>query len=288
MKNKLSVVLAVYNEEENLTCCLNSVQGLADEIVVVDGGSSDKSLEIAKSYGARVIITDNPPMFHINKQKALEAASDDWILQLDADEVVSPKLKEEIEKVIDMDDEQLITHQKNLKQKKLFLRNQNQLEKRDGLIGTREGGYAAFFIPRLNFFLGKYLKYGGTYPDGAIRLVKKGKAKFPCKDVHEIIQVSGKVGWLEGQLLHRDSPTLRRYLERNSRYVNLLTAQLAEEKVGLGLIQIVNYFFVKPTLWFLLTLIRYKGILDGYQGVIFSFFSALRFPRAYLRYIMKR
>ena len=103
MKQKLSVVLAVFNEQENLGKCLDSVKDLADEIIIVDGGSSDRTVEIAKSYGAKVIETNNPPIFHINKQKALELATNQWILQLDADERVSKKLLNEIEEVINMD-----------------------------------------------------------------------------------------------------------------------------------------------------------------------------------------
>ena len=81
---RLSVVLAVFNEEDVLGKCLESVKGLADEIVIVDGGSTDKTVEIAKSFGAKVLVTDNPPVFHINKQKAVDRANGDWILQLDA------------------------------------------------------------------------------------------------------------------------------------------------------------------------------------------------------------
>ena len=96
---KISVVLAVFNEEENLKACLESVKDLAWEIVVVDGGSTDKTLEIAKAFGARTIQTNNPPVFHINKNKAIDAARGDWILQLDADEIVGEDLAEEIKGV---------------------------------------------------------------------------------------------------------------------------------------------------------------------------------------------
>src|ERR1035437_8509354 len=99
-KKTLSVVLATYNEEANLTACLDSVKYLADEIVVVDGTSSDKTVEIAKSHGAKVLVKDNPQMFHINKQKAIDMATGDWILQLDADEQVSKELAEEVRKFI--------------------------------------------------------------------------------------------------------------------------------------------------------------------------------------------
>jgi hypothetical protein len=159
------------------------------------------------------------------------------------------------------------------------------LVKRDGQIGTSEGVYNAFFIPRLNYFLGRYLKYGGVYPDGVIRLVKKNHAKFPCVDVHEQISVEGRVGWLQHDLLHIDSPTFSRYLSRNRRYITLLSEELKRDHVGVDLMGVIRYFVWLPGVWFVTTFIRHKGFLDSWQGFVFSFFSALRFPRAYLAYM---
>lgn len=284
----LSVVLAVFNEEKNVGACLESVKDIAQEIVIVDGSSTDETVAIAKRYGARVHITDNPPIFHINKQKAIAMAKNEWILQLDADERVSPALAKEIMKVIAMDDDALASYQQKLPNRSLFLRHQALLEKRDGAIGTMNGSYSAFFIPRLNYFLGRYLRYGGVYPDGVIRLICKGKAYLPCKDVHEQMVVEGRVGWLQHDLYHIDSPTFARYLDRNKRYIKLLAQQLADEKTGKDLLTMLDYFLFKPTSWFLQTQIRHKGMLDGYQGTVFSLFSALRFPRAYYQYLKKK
>ena len=286
-RKKLSVVIATYNEEKNIGECLDFVKDIADEIIIVDGSSTDKTREIAKKYGAKVIKTTNPPIFHINKQKALEEASSEWILQLDADERVSKNLAKEIIEVINMNDGELEKYEGFVLVNKLFLRHQKLLEKRDGFIGTKEGKYAAFFFPRLNFFLGKYIKHGGVYPDGVIRLVKNGKSRFPAKSVHEQIVIDGRVGWLKHDLFHYDSPTFERYLFRNSKYIGLIANELDQHNVGKNIFQLINYLFIKPIYWFLLTQIRHKGILDGWRGVIFSFFSALRFPRAYLRYLKK-
>lgn len=282
MKN-LTVALATYNEENNLSACLESVKDLASEIVIVDGSSTDKTVAIAKKFSARVTVTDNPPIFHINKQKAIAMATSEWILQLDADERVTPALAREIKKVISLPEKELEEYEELLPNRALFLRHQKLLEKRDGQIG-KEGAYVAFFIPRLNYFLGKYLRYGGTYPDGVIRLFKKGKAHLPTKDVHEQMVVDGRVGWLENALKHKDSPTFRRYLERNNRYINLMTKQLEEKFVRKNIKTSADYLLFKPVSWFFLTQVRHKGVLDGYQGIVFSFFSALRFPRAYMRY----
>src|SRR4030042_6431382 len=100
MSNTLSIVLAVRNEEENIGRCLDSVKSIADEIIVVDEYSSDKTVEIAKKYSAKIFLEPHHDIFHISKQKALEKATGDWILQLDADEVVTPELAKEIELVI--------------------------------------------------------------------------------------------------------------------------------------------------------------------------------------------
>src|SRR5258708_22769535 len=143
---KLSVVLAVFNEEKNLEACLASIKDIADEIVIVDGSSTDETVVIAKKFNARILITDNPPIFHINKQKAIDMAKNEWILQLDADERVSPKLAKEITKIIAMTDQEIESYENSLSKRNLFLKHQEILEKRDGQIGTKSGSYTAFFI----------------------------------------------------------------------------------------------------------------------------------------------
>lgn len=282
---KISVVLATRNEEENLAKCLIPVRDIASEIVVVDESSEDRTVEIAKNFGAKVTVVKHEPIFHKTKQRALALAESEWILQLDADEIVTKPLAEEIMKVTSMEPDELENYESTVFKNKLFIRHQKLLEERDGKIGDITGEYVAFFIPRLNYFLGKYLRYGGVYPDGVIRLVKRGKAYFPAKSVHEQIMVEGRVGWLKNDLIHMADPTFKRYLARNSRYIDLLAADLKEERVGKNLWQPFIYYFVKPVWWFFLTQIRHKGILDGWQGIVFSFFSALRFPRAYYRYL---
>jgi len=283
---KLSVVLAVRNEEKNLEACLASVKEIADEIVVVDEESSDRTKAIAESYKAKVIVVKHAKVFHISKEKALQAATGEWIFQLDADERVSEKLGKEILKVISMTDAEIDKYQETLKKRRLFLRHQKLVEERDGRVGN-DGEYAGFFIPRLNYFLGKYLKYGGVYPDGVIRLVKKGHAHFPAESVHEQISVDGKVGWLGNDLIHMADTTFRRYLKRNSYYIDLIADDMKKDRLSKNVWQFINYCFIKPAWWFLLTQVRHKGILDGFQGIVFSFFSALRFPRAYIRYLRK-
>lgn len=281
---RLSVAIATFNEEENIKRCLESVKEIADEIVVVDGSSKDKTVEIAKSYGAKVLVKDNPVMFHINKQRAIEMSSGDWILQLDADEVLSDSLSEEIKRITAMKNSEIEEYEKSTPD--LLRRHQKIVEERDGPIGNSSLPYAAFFIPRLNYFLGRYLKHGGVYPDGVIRLFKKNEAYLPCKDVHEQYIVSGKVGWLRNDLAHFDSPTFKKYIKRNNRYTSFIAGQYKQQKLPKNPIVGFDYIVIKPIYWFILTFFRHKGFLDSWQGFIFSFFSSLRFPVSYIKYLI--
>ncbi len=281
---KLSVAIATFKEEKNIEKCLNSIKEIADEIVIVDGSSTDRTVEIAAKFNAKIIVTTNPPIFHINKQKAIDASSGDWVLQLDADEVVSKKLSDEIEKVIKMSNEEIGEYEKNIPE--LFRRHQDILKARDGQIGEETGEYNAFFIARSNYFLGRFLKYGGVYPDGVIRLFRKNKARLPQMDVHEQYDVSGRVGWLKENLLHYDSPTFSKYLKRNSRYTSLMAKQFREQKLSKNPLTAFNYLIIKPIYWFLLTFIRHKGFMDSWQGFVFSFFSSLRFPISFIKYLL--
>jgi hypothetical protein len=131
------------------------------------------------------------------------------------------------------------------------------------------------------------MRYGGVYPDGVIRLIRKGKAYLPCKDVHEQMVVEGRVGWLQNDLYHIDSPSFGRYLQRNKRYVDLLAKDLKKSKQNTAVVAPLKYMAVLPFWWFVLTYIRHKGFKDGFPGFVFSFFSALRFPRAYLKSLQR-
>lgn len=245
---KISVVLATFNEEKNLPECLESVKNLASEIVIVDGTSTDKTVEVAKRYNAKVYVTDNPQIFHINKQKAIDLATSDWILQLDADERVTNELADEINEKI---------HTK-----------------------TNINGY---WIPRKNLFLGRFLMKGGQYPDYTLRLYKRGKGKLPQKDVHEQAVVDGKTEHFKNPLIHIADPSFSRYIKRFGRYTDLLATQMKVDKSTKTIVAPINYLLVHPIWWFLLTYIRHKGFMDSWQGFVFSFFSAMRFPIGYIK-----
>ncbi len=261
---KLSVCLATFNEEKFIRYPLDSTYDIADEVIIVDGGSSDKTLEIAASYGdkIKIINTDNPPMFHINKQKALDAAQGDWILQLDADEALSPELKKEI------------------------------LDKIASAIGETNLKEVAFWIPRKNFFLTRFLLKGGQYPDYTVRFYKKNAVRFPCKSVHENVELNsnqfpeGKIGYLKEALLHYADPEFSRYLHRWDRYTTLdaeLIVSRQETVDGRMTLSFFQYFFWKPFYTFFMMYLRHKGFMDGFPGFVFSLFSAIRFWLIYIK-----
>ncbi|HYK07947.1 MAG TPA: glycosyltransferase family 2 protein [Candidatus Eisenbacteria bacterium] len=250
-KQTVSVVLATFNEEKNLSDCLESVQNFADEIIIVDGSSTDNTVEIAKKFGAKVTITENNPMFHVNKQKAIDMATKDWILQLDADERVTPQLAKEIGEKIENSD----------------------------MVG--------YWIPRKNWFLGRFLMKGGVYPDYTLRLYKNGLGKLPQKDVHEQAVVNGKTGYLREPLIHIADPSFKRYLLRFNRYTDFIANQYKDKNLSKDPVTMLEYMVGKPIFWFFWTTIRHKAILDGWQGVIFSFFSSIRFAVSYKKYLKK-
>jgi len=289
--NKLSVAIATRNEEENIARCLNSVKDIADEIIAVDEHSTDKTREIAEGLGAKVYQEPHHDIFHITKQKALDLATGDWILQLDADEVVTSELAKEIKNVVSSNKTPRgwlygLPRGGDSKKLRLFMKHQKLIEQRDGKIGKDSDEIVGYFIARKNMFLGKPLIHAGVYPDGVIRLVKKGKAKFPQKSVHEQIELDGKVGWLTNDLEHNDSPTLKKYFIRLNRYTDLHAQELKSKKVGLNLKSFVYYVFLKPFAVFLDLYLRHKGFLDGVNGFFWSLFSSWHYPIAYFKYLI--
>lgn len=249
-KITLSVALAVFNEEKNLRMCLDAIKDIADELVIVDGGSTDSSVEISKEYNAKIINTDNPKIFHINKQKALDACTSTWILQLDADEVIPDDLKKEI--ILTINNESLTSN--------------------------------GYFIPRSNYFWGHFMKKGGQYPDSVIRLVKKGYASFPCKSVHEQIAIQGEVDTLTHPMKHYSYRTRGDYWKKADTYTSLTASEL-KASTSPKVATCFTYCFLKPVYTFMMLYIRHKGFVDGLTGFEFSLYSSLHFPWAYLKYL---
>ncbi len=248
MKNKikLSIALASFNEQEFIKRCLDAIKDIADEIVVYDAQSLDNTVSIIKKYPqAKIISGPNHPLFHLNKQTAIDACHGEWILQLDPDEVVTPELKKEIVSTIN---------------------------------NPQHNGY---WINRTNYFLGRFLKKGGAYPDPTIRLYKNGYGKLPCLDVHEQAEITGSVGHLSSNLQHFSDPTFFRYQARANRYTSIEAKLLADKHQKLSFI---SYFFFKPFYRFFQIYFRHLGFVDGFPGFVYAFYSALRFPSVYVKH----
>jgi glycosyltransferase involved in cell wall biosynthesis len=257
---KLSLTIPTFNEEKNIKIPLDSAYDLVDEVVIVDGGSEDKTLEIAKSYGKKVKIfnVDNPPNFLKNKQRAIEYAKGEWILQLDADEAISKELKKEIKAII-------------------ATKFDKKSKNKDVIRG--------YWVPRKNWFLGRYLMKGGVYPDYVLRLYKKDKAYFKLKDVHENVVVPGELGYTKEAILHYADPDFERYLMRWNRYTTFDANLLIKKGVKFGFLDGLNYFIYKPLLTFFLMYFRHLGFKDGFSGFVFSLFSAIRWWAIYIKII---
>jgi len=162
-----------------------------------------------------------------------------------------------------MNYEEIKSRKGDKKQARLFARHQIIIEQRDSSIGVESGEIVAFFIPRVNYFLGKPLTHAGVYPDANIRLVKKDKARFPAKSVHEQMEINGEVAWLYNDLEHYDSPTLKRYLDRANRYTSLTAQELKVEKTPKNLLFLLHYSLTKPLFTFFKLFFRHKGFMDG-------------------------
>ncbi len=238
-RNMVSVVIVTKNEESNIEKCLEAVKW-ADEIIIVDDLSTDRTLEICRKYTEKIFINDSKGSFHINKNLGIEKASNDWILSLDADEIVDDELKEEIQKAI----------------------------LRDDMLG--------YYINRKNYFLGKWIKGCGWYPDYIVRLFKKGVTKWPL-EIHDVPQIKqkDKVGYLKGHLIHYSYYSLNQYFEKFNRYTSKLALEEYEKGRRVNFKTFAVYFFIKPIYWFFKKYFLWKGFKDGFRGFFISFSSAL-------------
>lgn len=231
---KLSVTIVTYNEEKNIRDCLKSVS-FADEIIVVDGNSKDFTVKIAREMGAKVFSVPNEPLMKKNMNLSFEKASCDWILSLDADECISPELAKEIRETLE-----------------------------------KPGEFIAFRIPRKNRIFGKDLEYTGWYPDYQERLFKKGKAKYPAKNVHEGLLVDGKIGTLENPIIHYHYQSVSEWISKLDSYTNFEAKKLIEEGKKIKWSDSISF----PLEEFLSRFFLRKGYKDGLHGLVLSLLMA--------------
>jgi glycosyltransferase involved in cell wall biosynthesis len=223
----LSVILITRNEEANLSDCLTSLEGIAQQIVVVDSNSTDRTLEIAKNHGAAVIQPSDWPGFGPQKNRALDLATGDWVLSLDADERLTPALKSEI------------------------------------LAAIHHNAHVdCFAIPRLSWYCGRFIRHSGWSPDYVDRLFKRGTARFSDDLVHERLISTGSVAKLENPMLHFSFMNYSQVLEKIDRYSTASAEQaFSKGKTSSPLKAVLHGIWA-----FIRTYIIRAGFLDGGQG----------------------
>lgn len=268
----LSVAIITFNEEENIGRTLASVKGIADEIIVVDSGSTDRTVEIAKQFGAKVLIEEWKG-FAAQKNSALDKCTCDWILSLDADEEVSRSLQTDIGNLLAGKDLGYALRP--------WGPSISSKEKPEAFV--KEGGrvkLAALFVPRRNHFLGNWVRRGGFYPDAKLRLFRRECGRFSSRRVHEDLELlqpwTDKIAvWadLKGDLIHHQYPTLTAYIEHMNRYSSLGAEMVLDKRgrVGFSILNIV----VRPIATFLYNYFFRLGFLDGKEGLLLHLYHSV-------------
>jgi glycosyltransferase involved in cell wall biosynthesis len=278
----LSVVIITHNEEDNIGRTLASVQPLiADgkgEIIIVDSGSTDRTVEIAKSFGAKVFIEEWKG-YAAQKNSAIDKAAGEWILTLDADEEVEQPLAMEIAVRFPSTRPNQAELLQRVNQSRYLITRQSirefkKLAKEKGL--TESGIFAAvtgFWISRKNEFLGRWIKHGGFWPDPKLRLFKRGLARFERRIVHEDAKlIDGISGRLKHSLRHHSYPTLTDYIDHMNRYSSLgAEMAVASGHRGFSLFDIV----LRPIATFIYNYFFRLGFLDGREGLLLHLYHAV-------------
>lgn len=228
VKLPISLVIITYNEEKNVARVIESVPW-ANEVIVVDSGSTDRTVEIAKSLGAKTHL-QNFLGFKKQKQFATDMSQNDWVLNLDADEMLSPELSKEIQELYN--------------------------------VGFTFDGY---MIPRLSYHLGRWIRHGGWHPDNQLRLFNKKKARWGGGHVHEKVEAQ-KVGKLKKNILHFVFRDLTHQVEVNNKYSSLGARELFENKKKFCILKLI----FKPISKFIELYFYKKGFLDGLAGFVIA------------------
>ncbi len=232
----LSVVVITKNEERRLAACLESV-AWADEIIVVDDQSTDRTLEVARRFTDKVTVR-RLESFGRQKQFAVEQAQGPWVLSLDADERVPPELAEEIRRVL-----------------------------------SQPTPFAAFRIPRRTFYLGKWIRYG-NWSTPVIRLLRKDKARFNDRLVHEAVDAQGAVGELENFFVHGSYESVEQHMAKLDLYTTLDARTFFQEGRRVRGKACLAAFVLRPAHAFLRKYLLQRAFLDGWEGLLISWMTA--------------
>ena len=230
---KISAAIITFNEERNIARVIESLR-CCDEILVLDSGSNDRTVEIAGKLGARVVEASWHG-YAAQKNIAAELAKFDWVLSLDADESLSEALEAEIWQI-----------------------------KKTG------PGFDGYTVPRLAQYLGKWILHSGWYPDRKIRLFNRAKAKWVGEFVHESVRVQGTVGHLQSNLLHFTCSSISEHLRTMDRYTTLAAQEIAARQNTISLSRLL----FDPPWTFLQTYVLKLGFLDGFEGLAIAYMAA--------------
>lgn len=231
----ITVVISAWNEEVKLGKCLSSVSW-ADEIIVIDSQSTDKTAKIAKDRGAKVFTRPNNPMLNINKNYGFEKASNEWILSLDADEEVTSELVNEIRSVLD-----------------------------------RNSDIVGYWIPRKNISFGKWIAHGLWWPDKQLRLFKKGSGEFPCKHVHEYVLIEGRTDELTEPFVHYNYDTISQFIRKmDTLYTENEVQKLIDTQHKVVWFDAIRF----PVSDFVKIFFAQGGYKDGLHGLVLAMLQA--------------
>lgn len=237
--NKLSAVIIVKNEEKGIDRCLKSLAGLADEIIVVDDLSQDRTAQICREAGARVISSRSDGNFDRQRNLGMQNASGSWVLQMDADEFVPPDTAAKIRAAIDA-----------------------------------PGGLVAFKIRRKNYFLGHFLRYSGAY-GYMTKILKKGAAEYSGESVHETLVLRGTVGTIEADIEHYPYESIGQVIQRSCFYNEVEAGLFVKNSSGVSLKEIRYRLTWKALKLFYKLYFRKKGYKDGMHGLAWSILNVM-------------
>ncbi len=235
-QSKIAVVTITKDEEKNIAACLDSVQW-ADERIVVDAESRDRTIEIAKQHAAQVHVRPWPG-YGPQKNFGMEQARAEWILIVDADERITPALREEIQAVIKAGPPVEI---------------------------------AGFEIPRRNYFYGRWIRGGGIYPDYQIRLIRKASGRYDDTQLHENLRLQGRIERLQQPMDHYSMPTVREHVRKMRRYTTLGAQEKLKSRSRVTALDIAGHHIGT----ILKTYVLRGGYRDGVHGVIVALFAGM-------------
>ena len=244
----LAFTLIGHNEAHNLPGALESVRW-ADELIYVDCESADGSVEVARRYTDKVFARPNNTNLNVNKQHGIDQATTDWVFYLDLDETIPPDLAEEIRALIAADPQE-----------------------------------NAFTLPRRNHYFGRWLRHGGQYPDAQLRLFRRGKARFPCRHVHEKLEVDGRVGALRNAMIHHSNPTPVEVFRRLDFYSTFNAKLMAREGKRPTPAMAFACLFWTPAVRFLRRYLLKGGFRDGWPGLTAVMLDGMEIQARFLKF----